>query len=102
MYSIKSEFTIKAREVTDKEDAPSRAKSLVNFTSLKNFSQALVKNEMTAFLRFENTKYTNIFFVFTEILRMLMYVNERKIMYGRGDTIHTKAKKTYSFSFFSY
>lgn len=61
MYSIKPEFTIKAREATDKEDPPSRAKSLVNFTSLKNLSQALVKNEMTAYLRFENTKYTKFF-----------------------------------------
>ena len=60
MYSTKPEFTIKAREATYKEDAPSRAKSLVNFTSLKNFSQALVKNEMTAYLRFENKKYTII------------------------------------------
>ena len=59
MYSTKPEFTIKAREATYKEDAPSRAKSLVNFTTLKN-SQALVKNEMTAYLRFENKKYTII------------------------------------------
>lgn len=35
MYSLKSEFTIKGREATDKEDAPSGAKSLVSFTSLK-------------------------------------------------------------------
>ena len=59
VYSIKSEFTIKGCEAADKEDAPSGAKSLVRFTSLKNLLQALVTNEITADLRFENTKYTN-------------------------------------------
>lgn len=54
-----------------------------------------MKNEITAdFLKrrsFENTKYTKNDYVYTEKLTMLIYMNKAKIIYGRGNSIHTIA-----------
>ena len=44
---------------------------------------------MTAALRLENTE--KCIYIYTEKLRILMYVNEVKIIHGRGNTIHTIA-----------